>query len=328
MRCCCETKKILALLFVAVAVMVNTVSAADIDAGKMPHVVFITGDDEYRSEESMPMLARILKERYHFRVTVCYSLAKDGSIDPAEHNNVTGIEALDDADLMVLFTRFRDLSEEQFKHFLKYVAAGKPIVGFRTATHAFKFDTHPQYKAWGWHGEKIAQLVGQNWITHHGHFSDGHKPLTDVTLVAEQKSHPILRGVKPFAAFSWLYHVEGGGDKLRGDAKPLLMGRSLKSNHAMKGNTKRYPLSNPVAWTKTYTGKSGTTGRVFFATTAHSYDFKLESVRKLAINGIFWALSMEQKIPADGADVKIIGTYKPNNSGMNAFKTGLKPQQF
>lgn len=313
------------LLMTGLVIGMTTLSEAYHPDHKQPHVVFITGDDEYRSEESMPMIAKILKERYGCKVTVCYSMGKKGDIDPANHDNVTGIEALDDADLMVLFTRFRDLPDEQFKHFLKYVDSGKPVVGFRTATHAFKFDKHPHHKAWGWQGEKIAQLVGQNWITHHGHFKDGKQPLTDVMLIDEMKSHPILKGVKPFKAYSWLYHVQGGGDKLRGDAKPLMMGRALISNHEKKGNLKRYPITNPTAWTKTYTGKDGTVGRVFFTTTAHSYDFKNESVRRLAVNGILWALSLEKKIPAEGANVKVIGEYKPNNSGMNKFKQELKP---
>lgn len=315
----------LSLLVTGFVILGITTSSHAFDSlHRKPHIVFLVGDDEYRSEESMPMIARILKERYNCKVTLCYSMGKGGTIDPSNHNNITGIKALDDADLMVLFTRFRDLPDEQFKHFLKYVESGKPIVGFRTSTHAFKFDKHPHHKEWGWRGEKIAQLVGQNWITHHGHFKDGKQPLTDVTIIDTMKMHPVLRGVKPFQAYSWLYHVQGGGDKLRGDSKPLMMGRSLISNHEKKGNLKRYPLNNPTAWTKTYQGKNGTVGRVFFTTTAHSYDFKNESVRKLAVNGILWALSLEKNIPKEGANVKVIGEYNPNNSGMNKFKKGLK----
>jgi uncharacterized protein len=323
------TATLLLLFAASFALLTNVAPAADEPNARQPHVVFVTGDEEYRSEESMPMLAKILKRNYSFRVTVCYSLAPDGTIDPNNASSITGIEALDDADLMVLFTRFRDLPDEQFNHFLKYVASGKPVVGFRTATHAFKFDKNKKHQAWGWKGEKIAQLVGQNWITHHGHFGDGHQVLTDVTINADQKTHPILRGVKPYQAYSWLYHVQGGGDKLRGDAKPLLTGRALISGHEKKGDTDRYPLTNPVAWTKTYEGKNGVRGRVFFTTTAHPYDFKNESVRKLALNGILWALSLEDRIPSGGANAKIEGTYAPNNSGFgDKFKPGLKPEKF
>lgn len=317
------------LAVVASFVLGVNMTWADEDAPKSnPHIVFVTGDEEYRSEESMPMLAKILKRDYGFRITLCYSLAEDGTIDPENVASISGLEALDDADLMVLFTRFRDLPDEQFDHFLKYVATGKPIVGFRTATHAFKFDKNTKHRGWGWKGEKIARLLGQNWITHHGHFGDGHQFLTDVTIIPEKEKHPILRGVKPFQAYSWLYHVQGGGDKLRGDCRPLLTGRALISGHEKAGRTDRYPLTNPVAWTKTYRGNNGTVGRVFFSTTAHPFDFKNESTRKLALNGILWALGRENEIPAAGANAKIVGKYAPNNSGFGGkFKKGLKPEE-
>ena len=90
----------------------------------------------------------------------------------------------------------------------------------------------------------------------------------------------------------------------------------------------RYPLTNPVAWTKTYRGTGGAVGRVFFSTTAHPFDFKHESMRKLALNGILWALGRENEIPAAGANAKIVGKYDPNNSGFgDKFKKGLKPKE-
>ncbi|HCO22728.1 MAG: hypothetical protein CME31_26625 [Gimesia sp.] len=299
-------------------------------AAEKPHIVFVTGDDEYRSEESMPMLAQILKRDYGFDVTVCYSLDEDGNIAPGNQKSISGLEALDDADLMVLFTRFRDLPPDQFQHFLKYVQSGKPVVGFRTATHAFLFrDPQSPYKEWN--DKKIAELVGQKWITHHGHFGDGHEYLTQVTINTEAKDHPILRGVEPYKAYSWLYHVDGGseGHQLAGDSQPLLTGHSLKSGHEMKGNLEKYPLDNPVAWTKTYTGEGETKGRVFFTTTAHPFDFKDPNVRKLALNGILWSLGMEDKIPTDGAKADLAGEYDPNNSGTGPekYKTGQKPKK-
>ncbi len=299
-------------------------------AAEKPHIVFVTGDDEYRSEESMPMLAQILKRDYGFDVTVCYSLDENGNIAPGNQKSISGLEALDDADLMVLFTRFRDLPPDQFQHFLKYVQSGKPVVGFRTATHAFLFrDPKSPYKEWN--DKKIAELVGQKWITHHGHFGDGHEYLTQVTINTEAKDHPILRGVKPYKAYSWLYHVDGGseGHQLAGDSQPLLTGHSLKSGHEMKGNLEKYPLDNPVAWTKTYTGEGGTKGRVFFTTTAHPFDFKDPNVRKLALNGILWSLGMEDQIPTDGAKADLAGEYDPNNSGTGPekYKIGQKPKK-
>jgi type 1 glutamine amidotransferase len=290
---------------------------------RVPHVVFVTGDEEYRSEESMPMLAKILHRDHGFNVTVCYALGKEGVIDPNNLANISELETLDDADLMVLFTRFRKLPDAQLEHIIRYAQSGKPMVGFRTATHAFRYDSGPRAAAMNdtW----PAMIFGQKWITHHGHFGDGNEQLTEVTINPAHRNHPILRGVKPFKAYSWLYHVEGGGDLLSGECQRLLIGHALKTSHEKE--LERYPITNPVAWTKTYTGKSGVAARVFFTTLGHPYDFKLEPMRKLALGGIFWALGKEDKIPADGLSAEPVGSYEPNNSGFGkVFKAGRKPE--
>ncbi len=290
-----------------------------------PLVVFVTGDEEYRSEESMPMLARILERDYGFRVAVRYALDDDGIIDPNRLDNIPGLDVLEEADLMVLFTRFRALPDSQLQHILAYAESGRPMVGFRTATHAFLYedDSTKAYLNEAW----PAQVFGQRWITHHGHFDDGAHPLTAVTLIEAQRDHPILRGVEPFQAYSWLYHVEGGGDRLSGDSQPLLQGRALRSNHAEAGRLDRFPDTQPVAWTKTYTGRSGIPARVFFTTLGHPYDFKEPSMRKLALNGILWALGLEASIPPEGANAEVVGAYEPNNSGFGQrYKPGMRPE--
>jgi type 1 glutamine amidotransferase len=169
------------------------------------------------------------------------------------------------------------------------------------------------------------KVFGQKWITHHGHFGDGHERLTEVTINPQFKDHPVLRGVQPFRAYSWLYHVEGGGDRLSGDCQRLLMGRALKTSHEAELN--RFPITNPVAWTKTAPPGSGLPARVFFTTLGHPFDFTEESMRKLALNGILWSLGMEDKIPSDGARAETVGAYDPNNSGFGAkFKAGRRPE--
>ncbi len=302
--------------------------AGEIDAPapkevKPPHVVFVTGDEEYRSEESMPMLAKILHHDHGFKVTLCYALDKNGVIDPNNLKNIAGLEALNDADLMVMFTRFRELPDDQLEHIVRYAESGKPMVGFRTATHAFRYPSGPHARemneAWP------AKVFGQKWITHHGHFGDGKEVLTEVTVNPGHRDHPILRGVKPFDAYSWLYHVEGGGDLLSGECNRLLIGRAIKTSHEKELG--RFQITNPVAWTKTYTGKSGIAARVFFTTLGHPYDFTLEPMRKLALNGIFWALGKEDKIPAAGLPAELADPYEPNPSGFGrVFKAGRKPE--
>ncbi len=301
----------------------------------MPHVVFVTGDEEYRSEESMPMLAAILRERFGFRVTVCYSLADDGTIDPNNTLSITGLEALADADLMVMFTRFRALPDDQLAMIMDYVASGKPMAGFRTATHAFRYpDDHP-------HAERFNNawpraVFGSGWVSHHGHHGDNHSRLTAVAPVWREgdAAHPVTRGVSHFQASSWLYHVHGGeGHRpLSGDSTPLVRGWSLRSNHEREGRLDRFPLEQPVAWVKTFSesDEAGDGARVFFTTLGHPYDFQEVDMRRLAIQGLLWAIGAEAQIPEGGLSDELlvpIYPYEPNPSGFgDKFKVGLTPE--
>jgi uncharacterized protein len=289
---------------------------------KKNHIVFVMGDEEYRSEESMPMLGKILHRELGAKISLCYPLDSVGIINPNVNNNIVGLEALKTADLMVVFTRWRELPKHQAKMITDYAETGKPIVGFRTATHTFMYKTDSTM--FHLNNDWPAKVYGQQWITHHGHFGDNETPLTSVYLKSE--TTPILNGVQPFQAFSWLYHVDGGKWKLNGDCKTLLEGKSLKSNHEKAGKLAEYPITNPVAWTKSYATKSGKSARVFFTTLGHPFDFKEVSMRKLALNGIYWALGLEKKIPQEGVNADIIGEYAPNDSGFGEkFKKGLKP---
>ena len=107
-------------------------------SGRGKHIVLVSGDEEYRSEEGLPQLTKILARRHGFKCTVLFAIDKnDGTINPNQNDNIPGLEALDSADLLILFTRFRKLPDEQMRHVVDYVESGRPIIGMRTATHAF-----------------------------------------------------------------------------------------------------------------------------------------------------------------------------------------------
>ncbi len=118
-----------------------------VGAGK--HVVLIAGDEEYRSEESFPQLARILSTRHGFRTTVLFAVDPEtGVINPHVRDNIPGLKALRDADLMIILTRWRVLPDDQMAEVDAYLAQGKPVIGLRTATHAFAppRTAHPQVR--------------------------------------------------------------------------------------------------------------------------------------------------------------------------------------
>lgn len=278
---------------------------------KPPHVVFVTGDEEYRSEESMPMLARILASRYGFRVSVLYALT-DGVIDPNRSDNIEGLELLDEADMMVLYTRFRNLPEEQLEPILRFAESGRPMAGFRTATHAFRYgEGHPLSHM---DSEWPRQVFGLPWISHHGAENS-----TDVSVAEGLGKHPVLRGVEPFHARSWLYHA----DPLHERSLPLLIGRAVRG--AEPGG-EHFSEPHPVAWTHRYRGDEGES-RVFFTTLGHPRDFFEPSMRRLSLQGIFWALGLEEEIPQEGLNVDLVGEYDPNPSGFGErFKPGVRPE--
>ena len=284
------------VIFLAAAVIIVCLTLTTTWAAKSkkpgPHVVFVTGDDEYRSEISMPFIAELLERQksVKFKCTVLYAVdPKTGERNPKYQQNIDGLEALKTADLAVLFMRFRALPDEQLKLILDYVGSGKPIVGLRTSTHAFRYRRgHKNVKYNDGFGREV---FGQKWIVHHGN-----KSSTDVWPTPEMADHPILRGTyatkeTPVQCRSWLYHVT----PLAGDCKPLLLGKSINSNKADKQD--KYPLVQPVAWTRTYKG-----ARVFFTTLGHPKDFEDDSVRRLLVNGIYWALTLE--VPEGGANVE------------------------
>ena len=93
--------------------------------GKGKHIVFVVGDEEYRSEDSMPQLAKILAVHHGFKCTVLFAInTETGEIDPKTLDNIPGLEALKTADMMVMFLRFRELPDEQMKYIIDYTNSG------------------------------------------------------------------------------------------------------------------------------------------------------------------------------------------------------------
>jgi uncharacterized protein len=272
------------LLLGAFAIAGSAAACTAPDAAEPPHIVFVTGDDEYRSEITMPMIAEILEKVHGFRTSVAYARPR-----PQTRDNIEGLEALETADLMVMYTRFRRLPDEQLQRILDFAESGRPLIGLRTTTHAFQYpDGHPRQELNDGFGREV---FGQRWIVHHGSQSS-----TDVTIHAANRTHAILRGVNPFRARSWLYHVA----PLHGENIVLLDGTSIDSNRQDRQD--EFPLTQPVAWTRGYKG-----ARVFFTTLGHPKDFEHESMRRVLINAIYWGLGRE--VPAGGADVTVQGTY-------------------
>lgn len=295
--------------------------------GKGKHVVLISGDEEYRSEEALPQLGKILAKRHGFKCTVLFAVdPATGTIDPKNVNNIPGLESLKTADLMIIATRFRDLPDEQMKHIAEYVDAGKPIIGMRTATHAFNIPVGKTYARYGWQSKEWdggfgRQVLGETWIDHHG--SHGHES-TRGKIAKDAENDPIVRGCEDIWGPTDVYTVRL---PLSGDSRPLVMGQVLAGMNPTDkpvDGPKNHPMM-PVVWKKTYKGVQGQTGRVVTTTMGAGKDLLSEGLRRLLVNAAYWCVGMEDKIPAR-ADVEFVGEYRPSPfSFMGGPKKNVKP---
>ena len=302
------------------------IPTTELDNGQS--IVLISGDESYRSEESLPMLAKILTHHHGFRTRVLFPINPTTlRVDPNYLENIPGLEALESADLVIIQTRFRELPDEQMKHLDKYLNDGKPIIGLRTATHAFRYseESESAYKHYGfnskvrWIGGFGKEILGETWVSHHGLGDEGTKSLIDGLV--DMEDSPILNGVGVIDAPSGVYTTERFSDD---QTKILLWGASTK-----KEGDQYIPLWEksimPIAWTKIYT-MNHNIGKVFTTTLGASVDFVDEDLRKLVVNAVYWCLDKSQQIPEDGSKVDVVGDYKPTMWGFDKFKANLKPE--
>lgn len=295
--------------------------------GKGKHVVLISGDQEYRSEETIPQLAKILADRHGFKCTVLFTLdPKDGTIDPTI-NDIPGLEALKTADLMVIFTRFLNLPDDQMRYIVDYVESGKPVVGLRTATHAFNLSKDKKYAKYTWNnggtdfpGGFGKQVLGETWVTHHGaHGKEGTRGI----IAPGQEKNPILRGIKDGDIFGTT-DVYTASPPL--DSNILVLGQvteTLQPDSKPVAGKKNEPMM-PVAWNRTYNTDSGKSGRAFCTTMGASQDFAHEGTRRLIANACLWAVGLEDKIP-EKTNVDLVGEYHPTPFKFGGHKKGVKP---
>jgi hypothetical protein len=295
-------------------------------AGK--HIVFLSGDEEYRSEEGLPMLAKILAVRHGFTCTVLFAInPTDHTIDPVTLTNIPGMEALDSADVCVMALRFRELPDAQMKHFVDYLNAGKPIVALRTSTHAFQYQRNPdsQYSKYDWRSKTWPggfgqQVLGETWVNHHGEHG---KESTRGVIMATTPDLAILRGVTDLWVPTDVYAVA----HLPPDASVLVLGQVLsgmKPTDPPVQGPKNDPMM-PVAWIRTCFAGKGKASRIFTTTMGAAVDLKNEGLRRLLVNALYWAAGLEAQIPPS-ADVSYVGEYNPGWFGFGEFARGKTPQ--
>ena len=232
---------------------------------KRPLVVFISAENEYKAVETLPQFAHELELKHGLDCEILQaSTEKQGE---AIHT-ISGMEILTDADMVVVFARRRGFPADQMKYLRDFLDRGGPLIGLRTASHAFDSrgaapkgrDEWPQFDS---------EVLGGNY---HGHYDAG--PTAAITAVAGVSDHPILRGVElPLLSRGSLYRPS-----------PLAAGTQL----LLIGTIPDQP-PEPVAWTHRYKNS-----RVFYTSLGHPDDFVNPQFRKMLVNAVFWSLEKKE----------------------------------
>jgi type 1 glutamine amidotransferase len=272
--------------------------------GKGKHVVLLAGDEEYRSEEALPMLAKILSKHHGFKCTVLFSADADGIIDPNKSDGLGKPDALDSADAIVTSLRFRKWPDEAMKHFDDAIKRGVPVVALRTSTHSFQLPGESKFREYNNFGKKV---LGEQWVSHWG---DHKKEATRGLLEKGAEKNPVLNGVGEMFGDSDVYEAYPPED-----ATILVRGQVLKGMEFAKdapaarektraSDKQKQDINTPmmpIAWTREVNKT-----RVFTTTFGCSTDLESEGVRRLLVNACYWCL--KQDVPAK-SEVAIVGSF-------------------
>lgn len=300
---------------------------------KGKHVVLLSGDEEYRSEEGMPMLGKLLSQHHGFKCTVLFSLNKDGVIDPKAGGSLSHPEALDSADAIIMLVRFRHWDDATTKRFQAAIHRGVPVVALRTSTHAFNgYEKGGPFESWNWNhpsGGWGRKVLGETWVSHWGH----HKFEAMKGIIEEANAaHPVLRGVSDIFCTTDVYEAAPQADAVvlvRGQVLQGMTADSPPAVHSKPTAAKVEQAVNspmmPVAWARGVKNDAGGENKILCTTMGAATDLTNEGLRRLVVNGLYWGLGLD--VP-EKAKVDIVGDFSPTKYGFGDFKTGMKPDDF
>ena len=301
-------------------------------AGKGKHVVLLAGDEEYRSEEAMPLMARILAEHHGFETTVLFSADEDGTINPNASESLMGAGALDSADALVMSLRFRKWNDSTMEKFKDAVGRGVPLIALRTSTHIFRFPKDSKWFEWSWRHESGGfgdQVFGETWISHWGKHK---REATRGVIETGRSDNPLLNGVGEVFGDTDVYEVFPPDDAtilMRGivlkgmnpDDEPADYEKKRRDNGEMQNIN---DPAMPVAWSREVENHAGSTNKVLTTTMGAATDLADESLRRLIVNGVYWGLDMDvpekAAVPAPG--------FEPSEYKMGGFRKNMQAADF
>lgn len=274
----------------------STITSSDFLGGKpfrfaqdkRPHVVILSAEDEYRTEVTLPAFAAKFLGR-DFKVSFVFE-------NPATKYDLPGIDVVNDADVLLISARRRPIPATQLDIVKKYVAAGKPVVGIRTASHAFSLRGAPAPEGLADWPEIDREVIGGNYQGHTENATHG------LIRVVPDVTHPILTGVTR-AEFP-----SGGTLYLNTPLDP-------KATELVRGRVEGIAQQEPVAWT--FARKDG--GRTFYTSLGHKDDFEQPGFQRLLLNGIYWAAGRE--VPAGEINQTPAVSQNSTGAGKSGWST-------
>ena len=289
------------------------------------HIVLIAGDEEYRSEEAMPMMGEVLA-RQGFKCTVLFSLADDGkTVDPNKQTSLSNPQALDSADMVFLNIRFRNWPDDTMDKFQAAMERGAAVMALRTTTHAFKIPNNAKYARYSfnhkgpdWKGGFGREVLGETWVNHHGHHAyEGCRARAE----AGQENHPIMKGVGEIFVTSDVY-----GAKPKEPSTILVRGYVTET---LKPDSKDLDAKNkpaqPVVWTREFTWPNGKTSKVLTSTMGAGIDLLDDNLRLLLVNAAHERLGLP--VP-DKVDASLPAGYKPSFYKVGQYRKNCTPADF
>ncbi len=240
---------------------------------KRPLIAFLTAESEYNSNMTLPVFAHELLLTKGVNCEFAVGKPIEG---PKDVHNIENLQILEDADLAVIFVRRRGLPPEQMDLVKNYISRGKPVLGIRTASHAFSpllskgqsadflagLDQWPEFDE---------EILGGNYKNH---FSN--QTITVISVVPGMESHPLLKDVTidNFTSSDGIYRNQS----LRSDKAQVILFGTITGQP-----------SQPLLWTN-YTGKNN----VIYTSMGSVHDWQNESFRQIMRNSVTYLLNMER----------------------------------
>lgn len=254
-------------------------------AAPKPHAVLVAGTLHYSPELTLPLFAQEL-ERFGFRTTV---VRGEGDPEKKTENVLPGIGALADADVAIFFPRFLQLPDREWQPIEDYLKSGKPVIGLRTASHAFRYPkNHPRYN---WNDDFGRRALGTPYIVHQ-------TGTTEVSVIQKYKIHPIMSHV---TKTQWVSPGTLYLTRLEGGCVPLLMGTGKGPFRLIEKEFGPIQVNESEADIVAWAWQNEWGGKVFGTSLGDPGDFAEESFTRMLVNSVCWAVGK----PVPAADTKI-----------------------